>query len=139
MQTIVDKVLALDPKIILFPSSAYDPVAIDLTLIGKSHKITTFNLIDNWDNLSSKSILWVLSDFVGVWGQQSKEHAIDIQCYNPESVKILEHHASIIIFLSAKKSLRVILTFHIFYMLALPCSLTCRGFKSSKQLIREQK
>lgn len=88
-KSFTETVLGLEPALILFASSAYDPVAIDLTNIGKKANVKTFNLIDNWDNLSSKSILWVLSDFVGVWGQQAKEHALEIQGFNAKSVKII--------------------------------------------------
>lgn len=68
-----------NPSIVIFPSSAYDPDGFDLLSICKKKKIKTFFLVDNWDNLSSKSLLWEKPDFIGVWGEQSMIHASKIQ------------------------------------------------------------
>lgn len=72
----VKKVL---PDLVVFPSSAYDPDGIDLVEICNSLNIETLFLVDNWDNLSSKSILWRKPTYLGVWGQQSVDHAVEIQ------------------------------------------------------------
>ncbi len=67
------------PDLIILPSSAYD---IEFsTLVSNSHYlgIPIFLLVDNWDNLTSKTVLRHLPDWVGVWGEQSKKHAIEIQ------------------------------------------------------------
>jgi hypothetical protein len=84
-----NKILTLKPDLILFPSSAYDPIGIDLIDICKKNKIKSFFLIDNWDNLSSKSIFFNRPDFIGVWGQQSKEHAKTVQSFQSQQVKLL--------------------------------------------------
>ena len=76
----------LKPDLILFPSSAYDPDGNDLARIGKLCGVRTLFLIDNWDNISSKTIFWAFPDHLGVWGQQSKEHAIRMQDFPPHQV-----------------------------------------------------
>ena len=67
------------PDAVIMPTSAYDPIVIDIINICQKESIKTVLLVDNWDNLSSKSILWRRPDAVGVWGEQTKEHAIEIQ------------------------------------------------------------
>ncbi len=80
---------AVKPNIVLFPSSAYDPIGLDIVKSCKMFNISSFFLIDNWDNLSSKSILLEKPDYLGVWSQQSKEHAIGIQNFNESNIHIL--------------------------------------------------
>jgi hypothetical protein len=77
------------PDIIIFPCSAYDPDGNDIISISKKLKIKTFFLVDNWDNLSSKSIFWIKPDYLGVWGKQSLEHAIEIQGFSEEQIILL--------------------------------------------------
>jgi hypothetical protein len=83
------KLHKLKPDLVLFPSSAYDPEGTDLIKICKQNNIPTAFLIDNWDNLSSKSIFWELPSHIGVWGNQSKEHAKYIQGFKDKEVSLL--------------------------------------------------
>jgi len=76
----------VNPDLIIYPSSAYDPDGNDLARISRIMGIPALFLIDNWDNLSSKTIFWAYPNHLGVWGQQSKEHAIRIQGFKPEQV-----------------------------------------------------
>lgn len=79
-------VLAVEPDLVLLPSAAYESDAIDLIRICRKHGIKTLFLIDNWDNLSSKSILWERPDHLGVWGEQSLSHAVEIQNFRTENL-----------------------------------------------------
>ncbi len=81
-----EKIRTSMPSIILFPSSAYDPDGIDIVRICKRIGIPVLFLIDNWDNLSSKSILWEKPSHVAVWGEQSAEHAVNIQGFKKDQV-----------------------------------------------------
>ena len=72
--------------LVIFPSSAYDVDGIDLVTICNAQNLKTLFLVDNWDNLSSKSILWKKPSYIGVWGNQSKAHAIEIQGFDPTKV-----------------------------------------------------
>ena len=77
------------PDLIVIPSSAYDPAVLDVLNSSKKLGIKTLMLIDNWDNLSSKSVLWVHSDRIAVWGPQTAEHAQHIQGFNPDSISCI--------------------------------------------------
>lgn len=81
-----EKIKASMPNIVLFPSSAYDPDGIDIVRICKKIGIPVLFLVDNWDNLSSKSILWEKPSYVAVWGKQSAEHAVNIQGFKKNQV-----------------------------------------------------
>lgn len=71
-------------NLILIPTSGYHAVVMDIIKIARINKIMTFCLIDNWDNLSTKSIMWRKPDYIGVWGEQTKDHAVKIQDINPD-------------------------------------------------------
>jgi len=64
---------------VLIPSSAYEPYVPTLLRFTNRNSIPTLLLIDNWDNLSSKSILWEKPSLLACWGMQSIEHAVRIQ------------------------------------------------------------
>ena len=68
--------------LVIFPSSGLDLMSYYLTCITKNTNIKTFFLIDNWDNISSKSYYINKPNYLGVWGDQSKEHAIRIQDFD---------------------------------------------------------
>jgi hypothetical protein len=70
--------------LILIPTSAYEPIVPRLIHESKKLKIKTILLVDNWDNLSSKSILWEKPDLLACWGKQSISHAVEVQGVNPE-------------------------------------------------------
>jgi len=75
-----------EPDLVVFPSSAYDPIGYDIIEIGKRNKVKTLFLIDNWDNLSSKTVFLRRPDFLTVWGKQSVEHAIEIHGFKKREV-----------------------------------------------------
>ena len=79
----------LQPDLVLLPCSAYDPIGNDLARLGSSRGFRTLFLVDNWDNLSSKSIFWATPDFLGVWGEQSREHATSIHGIAAERLFLL--------------------------------------------------
>ena len=58
----------------------------DLIKICNQLKIKSIFLVDNWDNLSDKSLMWNKPDLIGVWGEQSKQHAIRIQKFQEDKV-----------------------------------------------------
>ena len=77
------------PDLVLLPCSAYDPIGNDLARLAPSLGFKTLFLVDNWDNLSSKSIFWAKPDFLGVWGEQSRDHAERIHDIGRERVFLL--------------------------------------------------
>ena len=76
LKSVLEKV---SPDLVIYPSSAYEAIGNDVISECKRLKIKSLFLIDNWDNLSSKSVLWQKPSYISVWGQQSKTHAIEIQ------------------------------------------------------------
>lgn len=83
---LLEAIRSVEPDVVVFPSSAYDPEGNDIARICIQFKIPSLFLIDNWDNLSSKSIFWAKPTYLGVWGKQSIEHAVDIQGMEPDRV-----------------------------------------------------
>jgi len=75
--------------LVIFPSSAYNIDGIDIAWICEENNINSLFLIDNWDNLSSKTIMWKKPSYIGVWGEQSKQHAVDIQNFNSNNIFLL--------------------------------------------------
>jgi len=77
------------PDLIVMPSSAFDPDGNDVIQHAKRLGVPTLFLIDNWDNLSSKSVMLLKPDHLGVWGEQTAGHARDIQDFDRADVSII--------------------------------------------------
>jgi hypothetical protein len=77
------------PDLILLPTNAYEAVGMDLVRLTRGTSVRTLFLVDNWDNLSSKTVLWARPDHLAVWGEQSVEHAVAIQGMAEEDVSIV--------------------------------------------------
>ena len=71
---------------VLFPSSAFDPATVDLATIGKELQLPTLCLIDNWDNLTSKTVFWERPKHLGVWGKQALQQALDVHDFSTQQV-----------------------------------------------------
>ena len=66
----------VDPDLILIPSGGLDPYTNDVLFTSdRNNQIKTMLLIDNWDNLCSKSRFIFNPDYLCVWGDQAKGHA----------------------------------------------------------------
>jgi hypothetical protein len=76
----LDQALAEDePAAIILPSSLHDCLTNDVIVTARARRIPTIALQTSWDNLSSKGIVAVPPDVMGVWGEQSVNHAVDLQ------------------------------------------------------------
>ena len=75
-----------DFDFVILPSSAFEPMSINVKLALKERNSTYLMIVDNWDNLSSKTVLWELPDYIATWGRQSSKHAVEIQGMAPEKV-----------------------------------------------------
>lgn len=73
------KIQIIKPNIIILPTQSQTPCDNDIGKISLQEKIKTLFIVDNWDNLSDKSKIIYQPDYITVWGQQTKEHAIRIQ------------------------------------------------------------
>lgn len=81
-----EKLIAANPDLIVFPSSAVGADANELLEICHRREIKTLFLIDNWDNLSSKSVFAKRPDYLGVWGKQASLDAQHIHGFESENV-----------------------------------------------------
>ena len=77
------------PDLILLPTNAYEAIGMDLVRLTRGTPVRTLFLVDNWDNLSSKTVLWARPDHLAVWGEQSVEHAVTIQRMPADDVSIV--------------------------------------------------
>ena len=84
---IFSTLLEHSPELVIYPSSAYDPDGVEISRVCEKLELLSLFLVDNWDNLSSKSILWHKPDYITVWGPQSKMHAEDIQGFKSSNIK----------------------------------------------------
>lgn len=77
------------PDFFVLPSALLDHVTDDVLQIAEALSVPTLLLVAGWDNLSSKGLLYHHPTSVGVWGEQSKRHAVQIQGLDPERVHIV--------------------------------------------------
>ena len=71
-ENLENKIINIKPDLIILPTKASDTYYFDLKKISDKHKIDLLYLIDNWDNVSAKSVIFS-NQYYGVWGQQSYE------------------------------------------------------------------
>jgi hypothetical protein len=79
----------LKPDLVIIPTQGQDIGDYDMIRLCSKKKIKTLSLIDNWDNLSSRVMLKPFANFFGVWGEQSKKHAIEIQKIKKNTISIV--------------------------------------------------
>ncbi len=75
------------PDLILMPNGGLDPYANDIIFASnRNGKIKTMLLVDNWDNLCSKSKFPISPDYLCVWGIQTRLHAINFHNFDPSKI-----------------------------------------------------
>lgn len=76
---IIGIVNKLKPDLIIYTTHCYEPETFMMPKIAETVGAKTFFLVDNWDNISCKTVFFNKPDYLGVWGKQSKDHASKIQ------------------------------------------------------------
>jgi hypothetical protein len=71
---------------LIMPSSAIDGITTDYIAEARAINLKSIVAIDNWDNLTSKSVYVVLPDYITVMGNRCVEHANRIHNFEAESV-----------------------------------------------------
>tara|TARA_B110000967_G_C18902071_1_gene576776 strand:- start:11667 stop:13121 length:1455 start_codon:yes stop_codon:yes gene_type:complete len=66
---------SVQPDLVIMPNGGLDPNAYEVLALSKICNFKTMLLIDNWDNLCSKSRFLIEPDYLGVWGNQAISHA----------------------------------------------------------------
>ena len=74
------------PDLVIYPTHSYEPEVIKLKKISDLFKFKTFYIIDNWDNLTTKTYYKFKPDYLGVWGNQTKNHAIQIHNFKKDKI-----------------------------------------------------
>ena len=87
-ESLENKIINIKPDLIILPTKASDTYYFDLKKISDKHKIDLLYLIDNWDNVSAKSVIFS-NQYYGVWGQQSYEQVKKIHKISLKSIFIL--------------------------------------------------
>lgn len=76
------------PDFIVLPSSLLDYGTDDMLQVADSLEIPVAMLQTGWDNLSSKGLLQNLPESISVWGEQSRQDAIDVQSIPEDRVRL---------------------------------------------------
>ena len=80
------------PDLLIMPFNGLEIETPQSINFCAQNKIISYFITDNWDNLSSKSILIKKPNYIGVWSQQAKQHAIKIQNFRYKNIYILGCH-----------------------------------------------
>ena len=75
--------------LIVIPNSGFDSDFDYLIKLSKNNSVLSYMLVDNWDNLSSKSIMMFKPSYLAVMSEQCLNHAIEIQGISREKIYII--------------------------------------------------
>ncbi len=73
----------LKPDLVIFPMQGSHLLSYEILKLSKKNN---FALIDNWDNLSSRGTHDIKPNYISVWGQQTKNHAIKYQNFKKDRI-----------------------------------------------------
>jgi hypothetical protein len=79
----------IEPDLVIAPTGGYDTLVWDGLRSARELGIPSLVLVHNWDNLSSKGAFAVRPDYLGVWGEQSRQHAERIHGFPRDRVALL--------------------------------------------------
>jgi hypothetical protein len=85
LENVIDK---FSPDLIIHPSVLEGLFISDLSFISEQKKIPFIALMNSWDNPSTKAMIIRPPDYMIVWGEQTKQHAIEFLGMKPEQIKI---------------------------------------------------
>jgi len=109
--------------------------------INRSASLTnskTFYIVDNWDNLTTKAAMFQKADYLGVWGKQSKKHAIKYHDYKSKNIFLLGNNRIDRYFEYRKKLFKNILRINKPYILYLGTNLLFREELKSLKILDEK-
>ena len=82
------KISEYNPDLIVLPTKAIDNYYFDLNKIALKLNIKLIYLVDNWDNISGKSIVFK-NHYYGVWGKQSLQQVKKIHGVSLKKIRIV--------------------------------------------------
>lgn len=71
---------------LIFSGGNYSGFENSAIYISNKKQIASILIIDNWDNLSSKSVIWNRPHYAAVWGEDMSQDAIKIQNISRERI-----------------------------------------------------
>ena len=74
------------PDLVVAPTAGTDPGVHDLVQEAATLGIPSLLLFNGWDNISTKTWFIRLPDYIGVWGEQSVDHAVAIHGFQRDRV-----------------------------------------------------
>jgi hypothetical protein len=83
---LISIVEAIKPDLVIMPNGGLDENAHEALSLSTKSNFKTMLMIDNWDNLCSKSRFPIEADYFGVWGEQAKGHAIKMHQIDPTKI-----------------------------------------------------
>ena len=78
--------LKYKPDLVIYPTHSFEPEVLKIKKLSDHFKFKTFYIIDNWDNLTTKTYYKFKPNYIGVWGIQTKMHAVKIHKFKKENV-----------------------------------------------------
>lgn len=85
---LIKKVKKINPDLIIYPTHCFEPESITLCKVAEAINKKTLFLIDNWDNISSKTVFFKKPNAITVWGMQARKAALKLQSMKNSQV----HH-----------------------------------------------
>ncbi len=77
------------PDLVIYPTHSMEPELLKIQKLSARYNSKTFHIIDNWDNLSTCPYYEFKPNFIGVWGKQTKMHAVKIHNFKKNNVFLI--------------------------------------------------
>lgn len=77
------------PIAVVLVTNGAEAVIEEVRISASRAEVPWFMIVDNWDNISSKSVFAHQPDLLLVWGQQQKNLAMKIHKFTSESISII--------------------------------------------------
>ncbi len=84
-----DLLIKEKPDLVLMPTNGFFSYELDVEHTLHELNIKYVSLIDNWDNLSTKTLLQYKANHYGLWGEQNRIFAKELQNISPKNTTSL--------------------------------------------------
>ena len=94
------------PDLVIYPTHGMEPEVIKIQKLSELYNSKTFHIIDNWDNLTTSTYYKFKPNYIGVWGKQTKIHAMKVQNFKKRNIYLIGNCRLDKYFKLKKKSLK---------------------------------
>lgn len=88
-QRLTEIIQTHEPIAVVLVTNGAEAVIEEVRISATVSKVPWFMIVDNWDNISSKSVFAHQPDLLLVWGEQQKNLAMKIHKFADESISII--------------------------------------------------